>query len=1059
MAKGDGKKAKGKSGDQDSRGAKTVQISTVAIGSSAGGVGALQTLFQNMPTDLGVAFVVVAHLEPTHSSELVPILQRRTSMRVHQVDEKMRLEANCVYVIAPDRRLVITNGDIASLPFDEPRGQRAPIDLFFRSLAEQHGDGFAIVLTGAGSDGVVGIKAIKEAGGLILVQDPKDAEYSSMPRHAIATGVADVVAPVAELPAKLAELARQKHRMLAQNVRDDEDGSLRRILAFLRARTGHDFSQYKRPTIMRRLARRMQLNRQDHIEEYAAFLRENAEEIPALFADLLISVTTFFRDQSAFESLAERVVPRFFDEDRDGDPIRIWVTGCATGEEAYSIAILLLEEAARRDFRPEIQIFATDLDAGALAAAREGRFPTAIEADVSEDRLRRFFSREGDHYRVRKEIRDLVVFAPHSMLKDPPFSRLDMVSCRNLLIYLERDLQNQLLNTLRYALKPDSFLFLGSAETADSAQGLFRAIDREHRIYQALPQADRAVPMLPRMMTPTAIDLTPSRVGSTARASAQAHTGTHREALEAAAPPSILVDEEHRILHLSETAGRYLAPSAGPLSTTVTQLARPELRLDIRSGLHRALERNEVSLSLPIHVQFNGSAHRVFVQVKPAPASEDGRARALVMFFEGGTMDPAAAGAEKGAQSDAVMSQLHEELQQTRDRLRASREEYEAANEELRAANEELQSINEEYRSTAEELETSKEELQSMNEELQTLNSELKMKLEGVSRAHSDLQNLMAATEVGTLFLDTGLRIKRFTPSIADLFNVTPGDEGRSITDFTHRLRYADLEKDSRSVLKNLTSVEREVESVEGRWFLTRIRPYRTVDDRIDGVVATFVDVTDRKASEHRLRLLTAELDHRVKNVLSRVLALTKIPQESGSAPEEAMHTLIQRIHSMAKTHSLLSQTLWSGVRLDELCAIELEPYRSGGNVSIHGAAVLLNPDAAQAVTMVLHELTTNAAKYGALSAPNGRVDIEISRRNDEVAGELLDLHWRESGGPPVSAPKKTSYGSNVIKGALTHELGAKVELKFLDGGVECQIVVPMANVKPRVHPEDTKLQ
>lgn len=1056
MAKNDGKKPKSKSEQRGgSGGGNAVQISTVAIGSSAGGVAALQSLFQTMPTDLGVAFVVIAHLEPTHPSELVPILQRRTSMPVHQVDKRMPLQANCVYVIAPDRRLVITNGDIASMPFDEPRGQRAPIDLFFRSLAEQHGDGFGIVLTGAGSDGVVGIKAIKEAGGLILVQDPKDAEYSSMPRNAIATGVADVVAPVAELPARLAELARQKSRIVVHTADGDEDVSLRRILAFLRARTGHDFSQYKRPTIMRRLARRMQLNRQDSLEAYAAFLRENAEEIPALFSDLLISVTTFFRDASAFESLAERVIPRFFDEDRDGDPIRIWVTGCATGEEAYSIAILLLEEAARRDFRPEIQIFATDLDSGALAAAREGRYPTAIEADVSEDRLRRFFLREGDHYRVRKEIRDLVVFAAHSMLKDPPFSRLDLVSCRNLLIYLERDLQNQLLNTLRYALKGDCFLFLGTAETADGAQGVFRAIDREHRIYQALPQADRSVPMLPRMMVPTPINMPPSKLS--AAAPSQAHTGTHREALEAAAPPSILVDEEQRILHLSETAGRYLAPSAGPLSTSVTQMARPELRLDIRSGLHRALERGEISLSLPIRVQFNGSAHRVFVQVKPAPASDDGRRRALVMFFEGGSMDPLAAGTERGTQDDAMMSQLQEELQLTRDRLRASREEYEAANEELRAANEELQSINEEYRSTAEELETSKEELQSMNEELQTLNSELKMKLEGVTRAHSDLQNLMAATEVGTLFLDTGLRIKRFTPSIADLFSVTPGDEGRSITDFTHRLCYSDLEKDSQAVLKNLTSIEREVESADGRWFLTRIRPYRTVDDRIDGVVATFVDVTDRKASEHRLQVLTAELDHRVKNVLARVLALTKISEADGIASEEAMQTLIQRIHSMAKTHSLLSQGQWSGVRLDELCAIELEPYRSGGNISIHGAAIVLNPDAAQAITMVLHELTTNAAKYGALSAPKGRVEIEISKRQDPGAEEMLDLQWRESGGPHVSSPARMGYGAKVIQDSLSHELGAKVDLSFLDGGVEFRLVVPMERIRPRVSVEDRK--
>jgi two-component system CheB/CheR fusion protein len=1013
----------------------TSHCPTVAIGSSAGGVAALQALFEGTRNDLGLAYVVVAHLEPTRPSELAAILRRRTQMPIYEVEDSLPLQPDRVYVIPPDRRLVIADNRIAAQPFDEPRGRRAPIDLFFRSLAEQHGDGFAIVLSGAGSDGSVGIKAIKEGGGVVLVQDPADAEYSSMPRSAIATGMADIVAPASELGARLAVLAQSRHRLQPIETLDG-DAALRRVMAILRARTGHDFSLYKRPTILRRLARRMQLNRVDNLDAYTTFLRENVEEVQALFGFLLISVTTFFRDPDSFEALSKKVITHFFDQDRSDDPVRVWVTGCATGEEAYSLAILLLEEASRRDVRPDIQIFATDMDEGALATAREGRYPTAIEADVSEDRLRRFFTREGDHYRVRKEVRDLVVFATHSMLKDPPFSRLDLVSCRNLLIYLERDVQVQLAGTLRYALKPGGFLFLGSAESADGVPSLFRAVDREHRIYQAMSDGERHLPMLPRGQLMPRLD-TPPMPKTQGVMLPQTAATTHREALEKDAPPSILVDEEYRILHLSESAGRYLAPSGGPLSTALTHLARPELRLDIRSGLHRALERGETTLSLAIPVRFNGAPHRVFVQIRPAPPTEDGRPRALVLFFEGGPVDVTAVA---GQADDGVIAQLQEELQITRERLVHSREEYEAANEELRAANEELQSINEEYRSTAEELETSKEELQSMNEELQTLNSELKMKLEGVSRAHSDLQNLMAATEVGTLFLDTALRIKLFTPHISDLFRVTLSDEGRSITDFTHRLRYADLEADARVVLKNLAPIEREVESDEGRWYLTRLRPYRTLDDRIDGVVLTFVDVTERKASEHRLRLMTAELDHRVKNVLARVMALARL---SGAGPENhAMATLAARIGSMAKTHSLLSQAQWSGAKLEEICELELAPYRSGDNIAITGPSVSLNPDAAQAIAIVLHELTTNAAKYGALSTPGGRVEVTIAADHKDVS-----LMWRESGGPQVKPPGKDGYGMRVIRDSLAHELDATINVSFPGKGVECSIVMPAQTV------------
>ena len=635
---------------------------------------------------------------------------------------------------------------------------------------------------------------------------------------------------------------------------------MRRILAHVCSRTGHDFSQYKKATVLRRIARRAQVTRREQLADYFAFLRDNVEEVQALFGDLLISVTTFFRDPKAFEALAKDVVPRLFDGKEASESIRVWVPGCATGEEAYTIAMLLLEEAAHHEIRPQVQVFGSDLDAGGLAVAREGRYPVAIEADVSEERLRRFFAREGDHYRAERELRDAILFASHSLLKDPPFSRLDLISCRNLLIYLDRELQQQVCGIFHYALNLNGFLFLGSSESAESPPGLFRTVDREARIYQSAGRSgDKQLPLPKLLGTPGVTQHAPRVPRAVTHPAAAGETALHRLALEKEAPPSILVDETHRAVHLSENACRFLQPSGGPLTSDVTELVRQELRSDLRAALHQAFERGESTLSQPILVSLDGLPHRVYLQVKPVRQEAGALARqALVLFIEGGPVEQMPAESaqvpdEKLATSETVR-RLREELQQTQAQLRATREESETTNEELRAANEELQSINEEYRSTSEELETSKEELQSINEELQTVNNELKLKFEWVSRAHSDLQNLMASTDVGTLFLDTALRIKLFTPYVADLFNITPGDEGRPITDFAHQLDYDGLADDARAVLEKLAPVDREIRSLAQSWYLMRLRPYRTVDNKIDGVVVTFVEVTERRNAEEALR-------------------------------------------------------------------------------------------------------------------------------------------------------------------------------------------------------------
>ena len=853
----------------------------VGIGASAGGLIALQKFFDAMRQDTGMAFVVVTHMDPERESLLPELLQTHTAMPVRQVQDMTGIEPNHVYVVPPNRRIVVTDTHLDLEKFEEPRGHRLPIDHFFRSLASAHSNAVAIILSGGGTDGAVGVKAIKEYGGLLLVQHPEEAEYDSMPRAAINTGLADVVLPVAELAEKLI-MYRHNGVHLPQNpdlLTAVEMEAIYRILAEVQARTGHDFSQYKLSTILRRIQRRMQLYGYTTLSAYIEVLRQSNEEALALFNDLLIGVTSFFRDKEAWQAL-EQILPRLFEGKRQDDTVRAWAIGCATGEEAYTVAILLLEYVSTLDAfspgRPKIQVFASDLDDGALTKAREGIYPEAIEADVSLERLERFFIKEGHYYRVRPELRDVVLFSNHSVLRDPPFSRLDLISCRNLLIYLQRDLQHSVFQIFHYALNPERYLFLGSSETAEMVHELFRTMDKTNRIYQARPWQDEylEVPRLPLMLSRmTGYKNVRPSLGKgrlPGREVAPAANTYHLDLLEEIGPPSILVNEAHHDVHLSDTAGRYLVHPGGTPTSDLLKLVRSELQPELRTALFQAFEQNKSTISQPVYVQFNGTPHRVIMAVRPhlsdAPAKQEINARgerlALVFFLEDETppssiVELAAFDSSKSspdsAQHEVQVGQLEKEIQRLHERLQTTSEEYESSNEELKAANEELQSINEEYRSTTEELETSKEELQSVNEELQTVNSELKTKLEEISRAHSDIENLMAATEIATLFLDRDLRIQRYTPSTTSLFNIMAGDRGRPISHLTHELRYDTLADDARRVLRNLIPIEREVQDLEGRRLLVRLRPYRTIDDRIDGVVITFVDVTTIWETERTL--------------------------------------------------------------------------------------------------------------------------------------------------------------------------------------------------------------
>jgi two-component system, chemotaxis family, CheB/CheR fusion protein len=838
---------------------KPAPLPVVGIGASAGGIEALQQFFEAVPGDLGLAYVVIVHLAPDRKSDLPGILKRHTPMPVTQVGDhdKVDLAPDHVYVIAPNRKLEITDTVIGASRFEQPRGQRAAIDLFFRSLAATHGDGFAIVLSGSGSDGALGAKALKEAGGLVLVQDPSEAGHDGMPRSVISTGAADLVLPVRELAARLAELARDKHRIHRTlgltgpepQVDADDEAGLQGILELLKARTGHDFSKYKRNTVIRRVVRRLQLNHRSSLADYQNALRENPEEVSQLFNDLLISVTSFFRDPHAWEALAEKVIVPLIEQVPAGEQIRAWVPGCATGEEAYSLAMLFRETIEARQSGHDFILFGSDIDETALATAREGRYPAAIAADLTESRLQRFFHREDDHYRIASDVRDHVVFTTHNLLRDPPFSRLHLLTCRNLLIYLDRELQEQLMSAFHYACRSEAYLFLGVSETAE--EKLFRAVDKRYRIYQARPLSAGKRRTLPDILFSGAG--APPRE-SWSRASPRKTAPDVVDAFESLAPPSVLVDDRWNVLHVSNSAGRFLLHQGGEPTQAVLGLVRPELQDELHNALHRAFETHRPKLSAFVPVRFDGAAaRRIGVLAQWRAAGKTDAESALVTFLDAGdaledetTLDDAPA-------ADLLRS-MRDKLRQAERRADHMRDDQHLANEDLRAANEELQSLNEEYRSTTEELETSKEELQSINEELQTVNQELKAKLEDVSRAHNDMKNLMAATDIPILFLNRDLTINRFTPQLTRIYNVQARDRGRPVADFTHHLAYGELLQDAREVLANLAPLERESTSDDGRFFIIRLRPYRTSEDKIDGVVITFVDITKLKQTEIGLR-------------------------------------------------------------------------------------------------------------------------------------------------------------------------------------------------------------
>lgn len=855
----------------------------VAIGASAGGLAALKTFFAHVPKDSGVAFVIVVHLSPEHESHLDEVLQPNIGIPVQQVTQTIALERNHAYVIPPNKNLDAIDTHLRLSDLEARRIERAPIDHFFRTLADTHGDrAIGVVLTGTGSDGTLGLRRIKERGGLTVVQDPTEAEYDGMPSSAIAAMPVDLVLPVGKIPRAILRYVETVPRLPLLPTEDegatDKEAKqfLKKLFAIIQARTGRDFSHYKQSTLLRRISRRMQFHHVQEPSAYLELLRKNPDEIGMLADDILINVTNFFRDPDVFEGLEKNVIGRLFEGKKPGDYVRVWSVGCATGEEAYSLAILLVEHAQRLDAPPAIQVFASDLHKQSLERAREGYYSGEISKDVSPERLERFFQREDSGYRVKREVRELVVFAQHNVLADPPFSRLDLISCRNLFIYLDRSLHLQVIEVFHYALKPDGYLMLGTSETIDQSE-LFRVEDKKRSIFRRMNVAGPE-PRLP------VFSLGRSQVFERPPSASQvpeatAYGGIHQHMVEQYAPPSVLLSPDNHVVHFSAHAGRYFAHPGGSPTTNVFRLVRQELSVELKTAVSAARAQRKPVRVAPVEVRFNGEKCPVGIDVRPSLDPE--RDGFVLLIFDEQPRSEALEVAEpaigKRKVSPAVatkMRQLTRAKEIVEERLQKIIKEYETGQEELRASNEELQSANEELRSTFEELETSKEELQSINEELQTVNQENRHKVEELALLSGDLQNLFAATDIATIFLDRELRILRFTPKTAALFNVCATDRGRPLMDFTHRLGYQGLEDDAHQVLDRLVPIEREVRDSSGRWYLMRVRPYRSVDDRIAGVVVTFVDITVRKQIEDDVRRAKEYSEHIIETLPEPLLIL-----------------------------------------------------------------------------------------------------------------------------------------------------------------------------------------
>jgi two-component system CheB/CheR fusion protein len=851
------------------------------IGGSAGSLEALEEFFRNMPADSGMAFVLVSHLDPTHKALLAELLQRVTTMKVIQVTDGMRVLPNSVYVIPPNKDMSIMHGTLQLLEPSMPRGFRMPIDFFFRHLADDQREfAIGIVLSGTGMDGTLGLKAIKEKMGLVMVQDVSSAKYDGMPQSAIDTGLADFVGPVNELPAKLLSYTNlSPDRIREQPVLEKKTTSaMNKIFALLRAKTGNDFSLYKKSTVNRRVERRMNVHQIDNINQYVRYISENSHEVDLLFKEILIGVTCFFREPASFEALKDKIKSRFLMSKKETDTIRVWVVGCSTGEEAYSIAMVFREclDESKMVGKFKIQIYATDIDKEAIDIARTGTYSTNIAQDVSEERLQQFFIKEDGCFRIKSEIREMIVFAQQNVLTDPPFTKLDLLSCRNLLIYLSSETQKKLMPLFHYSLNPGGILLLGSSESIGGFMDLFSPRDNKRKLFERREDhiARKSLVDFPTSFHPHPVEAEIEYRGSNASIIEIAQ----KNILQTIAPPVVLINDQGDILYLTRQTGKYLEPPVGKANLNIYAMAREGVREVLGVAIREAkTEKRKVTIE-ELKVITNGSAQNINLTITPFDKPDAMRGLMMVLFEDVATPSVEAGQTicKSGTTSrlKVINEELEKELQHTKEHLQTIIEEMKTSQEELKSSNEELQSTNEELQSTNEEMVTSKEELQSLNEELITLNTELQSKNEELSDTSDDLKNLLDSTQVATLFLDNNLKIKRFTPYVTKIISLIQSDIGRPITDIVSNLQYNDLVKDVSEVLETLVSKETQVETRDGGSYQLHIVPYRTVDNVIDGVVITFTDVTDFRKMAERMTERTEYAEGIIRTVREPLVVL-----------------------------------------------------------------------------------------------------------------------------------------------------------------------------------------
>jgi len=1023
----------------------------VGIGASAGGLEALEGLFRSMPADTGLSFALVTHLARGHISSLVEILSRYTSMPVKTALNGAVMNPNELHVCPPDHIMTMVDGKL-HLQVRADEAQRKPIDVFLSSLAEEHAEAsIGILLSGGGSDGTLGIKAIKERGGLTLAQggDGAGPLQPGMPDTAIAAGVVDLVLPVEEMAERLADYARNFGKIEAliddehnrRHEAETKNEGYHAIYSILNKQAGHDFSGYKEKSFQRRVRHRMQVRQIASLKQYIARLRAEPDEVTLLFRDLLIGVTNFFRDPGAFEVLERTVIPALFETKGRSDMVRIWVPGCATGEEVYSLAILLREHMDTLRVSPKVQLFATDIDENALVVARTGRYPEPLLENVSKQRLKRFFSGDDISYSVNKDIRDLCIFSAHSVIKDPPFSRNDLISCRNLLIYFGTDFQARVFPVFHFALKPSGYLFLGTAENVSQFTDLFAPIDKKQRIFQ---RRDHVVSPLqfPAFSpagrhTPTSTDI---RREHTGMASNLRHAVEAR-VLERFSPAHVVVNREGDVLHYSAHTGKYLEPAPGIPNRQLISMARRGLRLDLRNALREAMHSRRSAVRERISVEIDDRVQLVNLTVEPL-GDHDRDPLFLILFQSIGAPITPADLPPRPDNVEGSNQQVEQELRDTRERLQATIEEYESAVEELKSSNEELQSMNEELQSTNEELETSKEELQSVNEELQTVNSELNAKVDEVDRANSDLRNVFESTQIATIFLDHSLVIRSFTPAVAGIFNLISSDRGRPLTDIvSHLADTGNLKRDIQSVLENGNPIDRRVHRQDGTaHFLMRILPYRGRNNVIDGVLVTFVNVTNIVEAEAQQRTLVEELNHRVRNMLTIVGAIANQTLSKSATPKHFTEAFLGRIQSMAKSYDLVSREQWGEVSLKAMLLTVLSSHAAerGDRIKLWGPEIAFAPPQALALGLIFHELVTNAVKYGALAKVKGRLSVSWG-----VEKGRLIITWLEREGAKVEKPSRKGFGTDLIERELKSALGGRVTFDYAPAGVEVQLSIP----------------